>query len=212
VLDYLNAENAYLKKTMAHTEEFQEALYEEIVERLKQDDETVPYFKNSYWYYTRFEEGQEYPIYCRKKDSLDGDEEIMLDANVMAEGHSFFSVSGLGVSPNNEILAFSEDTVGRRIYTTRFKNLKTGETLADEITNANPGIAWANDNSTFWINSNPSMLKRRSWSSCATSSECPLKKPPARWKSRFPQPSVCGPILGPGCTSKSYLPKPLDFL
>ena len=159
VFDYLEAENAYLKTSMAHTEPLQEALYEEIVGRIKQKDESAPYFMNGYWYYTRFEEGKEYPIECRKKESLEGKEEIMLDANLRAVGQDYYNVTGLAVSPNNELLAFTEDVVGRRIYTIRFKNLKTGNMLADEIAGVDPGVAWANDDKTiFYTAKNPTTL------------------------------------------------------
>ena len=159
VLDYLNAENAYLKTSMAHTDSLQETLYEEIVGRIKQDDESVPYLKNGYWYYNRFEEGKEYPIECRKKESLEGAEEVLLDANLRAEGQDYYNVAGLSVSPNNELLAFTEDVVGRRIYTIRFKNLKTGDMLADEISGVDPGVAWANDSKTvFYTAKNPTTL------------------------------------------------------
>ena len=150
VLDYLNAENDYTEKVMGHTQDFQNNLFEEIKGRIKQQDESVPYFKNGYWYYTRFETGQEYPIYCRKKESLDAEEEIMLNVNEMAEGHEYYSVGGLSVSPDNTWLAYSEDTVSRRIYTIRFKNMETGEIHADEIANTQGGAAWTNDNKTVF--------------------------------------------------------------
>ena len=150
VLDYLNAENDYTQKVMSHTSKFQEELYEEIVGRIKQTDESVPYFNNGYWYYTKYEEGQEYPIYCRKKGSLKADEEVMLNANSRAEGHDYYNASGLNVSPDNKILAFAEDVLSRRIYTYRFKNLETGEILDDKIENVQPGAAWAKDNQTFF--------------------------------------------------------------
>ncbi len=165
VLDYLNAENEYTDKVMAHTEGFQEKLYEEIVGRIKQTDESVPYFKNGYWYYTRYEEGKEYPIYCRKKGSLASDELILLDANARAAGKDYYNVSGLAVSPDNKILAFAEDYVSRRIYTYRFKNLETGEIYNDELTNLQPGGAWANDNKTFFYTSKNeiSLLSEKIW-------------------------------------------------
>ncbi len=150
VLDYLNNENEYTDTVMAHTEDLQDKLYEEIVGRIKKNDESVPYFENGYWYYTRFEDEKEYPIYCRKKDSLEADEEIMLDANERAEGMDYYSAAGLEVSPNNRYLAFAEDTVSRRIYTYRIKDLTTGEILPDEMGNAEPGCAWANDNRTLF--------------------------------------------------------------
>ncbi len=150
VLDYLEAENAYLKANMKHTEAFQKELFDEIVGRIKKTDESVPYFKNGYWYYNKFEDGKEYTIYCRKKGSLEAQEEIILDVNKMAEGHSYYAVSGLRISPDNKILAFSEDMVSRRIYTVRFKNLETGEFLPDRLENTEGGGAWANDNKTFF--------------------------------------------------------------
>ncbi len=150
VVDYLNAENGYTDKVLSHTTGLQEELYEEIVGRIKQTDESVPYFKNEYWYYTRYEEGNEYPIYCRKKRSLNNPEEVILNVNELAEGHEYYSASGLKVSPNNKILSFGEDTVSRRVYVIRFKNLETGEIYEDKLENAQPGGAWANDNKTFF--------------------------------------------------------------
>ena len=106
VIAYLNEENAYRESVMKETEALQENLYEEIVGRIKQEDQSVPYLKNGYYYYTRFEEGKEYPIYCRKPGSLDAEEEIMLNVNEMAEGYSYYAVSGLSVSTNNRFLTF----------------------------------------------------------------------------------------------------------
>ena len=150
VLNYLKAENEYTEQVLGHTSDFQDKLYDEIVGRIKQQDESVPYLDNGYWYYTRYEEGQEYPIHCRKKGSLEAEEEIMLDVNELAEGHSYYSAAGLRVSPDNKILAFGEDTLSRRVYIQRFKNLETGEFLEDRIENTNPGGAWANDNQTYF--------------------------------------------------------------
>ncbi len=153
VLDYLNAENDYTKTVMSHTEELQDKLYEEIVGRIKQTDESVPYVSNGYWYYTRYEEGGEYPIYCRKKGSLDAEEEVLINVNELAEGYEYYAAGGLNVSPDNKILAFAEDTLSRRIYTIRFKNLETGEMIDDQIANTTGGGAWANDNKTFFYTS-----------------------------------------------------------
>ena len=150
VLDYLNAENDYTEKVMADTEELQEELFNEIVGRIKQTDESVPYFKNGYWYYTRYEEGKEYPIYARKKGSMEAAEEILINANERAEGHDYYAVSGLQVSPDNKILAFGEDTLSRRVYHIQFLNLETGELLNDKLDNTTGGGAWANDNKTFF--------------------------------------------------------------
>jgi len=139
VIAYLNAENAYQEAVMADTKDFQEKLFQEMKGRIKEDDESVPYKDNGYFYLTRYEEGNEYPIYSRKKDNLQAPEEVMLNVNDLAKGYSFFNVAGQSVSPSNELLAYGEDTLSRRIYTIRFKNLKTGEMLADEIPNTTGG-------------------------------------------------------------------------
>lgn len=150
VISYLEAENAYTEKMLAHTETFQEALFEEIKGRIKQDDRSVPYKLKDYFYYSRFEQGMQYPVYCRKRGSLDNPEEIMLDMEEMAKGHEFYAVSGRAVSFNQDILAYAEDTRGRRIYAIRFKNLHTGETLTDVIPEVTGNMTWANDNRTLF--------------------------------------------------------------
>lgn len=150
VLDYLKAENAYTNAVMKHTEDFQQELYDEIVRRIKQDDESVPYLDNGYYYYTRYQEGNEYPLYCRKKGSLEAEEEIMLNVNDLAEGYGYFQATGLNVSPDNKLLAYGIDTVSRRRYTIYFKNLETGELLEDLIRNTTGGSVWANDNETVF--------------------------------------------------------------
>ncbi len=150
VIRYLESENDYTDHMLSHTEKLQEDLYNEIIGRIQQTDESVPYFDNGYYYYTRYEEGKEFPIHCRKKESLAGREEIMLDVNVMAEGHSYYNVSGLNVSHDNRILAFGIDSVGRRKYSLRFKDLETGEFLPDVITGTNGYVAWANDSRTVF--------------------------------------------------------------
>ena len=129
VLAYLAAENAYADAVMTPLEGFEAVLYEELVGRIKQDDSSVPYKYKEYWYYRRFEEGQEYPIYARRKGDMDSEEEIMLDVNRLAEGHDFYQVATWEVSPDQMLLAYLEDSVGRRQYTLRVKNLTTGETL-----------------------------------------------------------------------------------
>lgn len=159
VIEYLNAENAFRESEMKHTEELQGQLFEEIKARIKQDDSSVPYHKNGYWYYVRFEEGKEHPIYCRKKGSLSAEEKILLDANIEAANHKFYQVAGLSVSPDNKILAFGEDTVSRRIYTIRFKNLETGEIMDDALTNTTGGAAWANDNQTVFYTTKDESLR-----------------------------------------------------
>lgn len=150
VIDYLEAENNYTDTVMAHTETFQEKLYEEIVGRIKQTDESVPYKSNGYWYYTRYEDGQEYPIFCRKKETLENEEEVMLNVNIMAEGHEYYQVAGLNVSLDNKLVAFGVDTVSRRKYTIYVKNLETGQLLDMSIPNTTGGSTWANDNKTLF--------------------------------------------------------------
>ena len=150
VVEYINKENDYTKNKLKHTEKLQKKLYSEIVGRIKKNDSSVPYYENGYWYYTRYEKGKEYPFYCRKKDSLENKEELLIDVNQLAEGHDYFSLRNLSVSPNNKLLAFSIDTLSRRIYTVKIKNLETGVLLTDEIHGTQGPVAWANDNSTFF--------------------------------------------------------------
>ena len=150
VIEYLNQENDYAAKEMAHTQEFEKKLFEEIIGRFKQTDMSVPYKRDDYYYYTRYEEGKEYPIYARKRGALDHAEEIMLDANRLAEGHEFFAIGGSAVSSGQDILAYAVDTQGRRIYTTYFKNLTTGDMLADVLPNVTENLTWANDNRTLF--------------------------------------------------------------
>jgi len=150
VIAYLEAENEYTEAMTAHTNDLQEALFKEIVGRIKQDDSSVPYKDGAYWYYTRYEEGGDYPIFARKRGSLDVKEEIMINANELADGHEFYSIRGIDVSSGDNILAYSQDTVGRRFYTVRFKNLDTGELLDDVITDVTGNVAWANDNKTIF--------------------------------------------------------------
>lgn len=160
VIAYLEAENEYTEKMMAHTEKLRETLFNEIKGRIKQDDSSVPYKKDDYYYYTRYEDGKEYPIYCRKKESLENPEEIMLDVNVLAEGHGFFSVRGVTVSSGQDLLAFAVDTAGRRIYTIHFKNLTTGEMYEEMIPAVTGMSAWANDNKTlFYVKQDPTTLR-----------------------------------------------------
>jgi len=150
VIAYLEAENKYTEKKLKHTEGFQKKLYDEMISRIKQEDQSVPYKDNGYYYYSRFEEGKEYPIYCRKNGSLDAEEEIMLNVNEMAEGYSYYQVAGLSVSPDNNFLAFGVDTLSRRKYDVRIKNLRTNEILDDLIPNTTGSVAWADDNKTFF--------------------------------------------------------------
>jgi len=160
VLDFLNAENNYYNQITAHTNDFQSSLFEEMKSRIKEDDESVPYKKNGYFYITKYEKGQQYPIYTRKKESLDAEEVLLFNVNELAEGHDYFQLGGLNVSPNNELVAFSVDTVSRRQYVLHIKNLKTGKVYDDVITNTNGGSVWANDNKTlFYTKKDPVSLR-----------------------------------------------------
>jgi oligopeptidase B len=160
VIDYLNAENDYLKKSMAHTDALQETLYTEIIGRIKQEDQSVPIFHNGYFYITRFEQGGEYPIHARKKESLDAPEEVLLHVPTLAQGHGYFAIGSRSVSPNNQILAYGEDKVSRRIYTIRFKDLVTGDLLPDVIENTSGSAIWATDNvHVFYTAKDPVTLR-----------------------------------------------------
>ncbi len=149
VINYLKAENDYLKKALKHTETLQRKLFNEITERIKPDEQSVPYFENGYWHYTRYETGAEHPIYCRKK-TLDSDEEILIDINKNAIGLPFYEIGDYALSPDNKLLAFSQDTLGRRLYDIRIKNLETGEIMPDKISNTDGTIVWAEDNRTIF--------------------------------------------------------------
>ena len=150
VIDYLNKENTYYKKMTAHTKVFQKVLFEEMKARIKEEDESVPYLYNGYYYITRFEAGKDYPIYSRKKESLSAKEEIMFDCNKLAKGHAYFQLGGLSISPDNTYATFATDTIGRRIYSIKVKNLKTNEILDDKIENTSGDSTWANDNKTIF--------------------------------------------------------------
>ena len=150
VIQYLKDENAYYEKMTAHTQTLQKDLFEEMKARIKEDDESVPYLYNGYYYITRFEKGKEYPIFSRKKGSLTANEEILFNCNEMAKGHSYFNLGGLNISEDNKLASFSTDVVGRRIYTLQVKNLETGELLADKVENVSGAAVWANDNQTLF--------------------------------------------------------------
>ncbi len=173
VIAYLNAENAYTSQVMAPLKPLEDKLYEEIVSRIKQDDGSVPYRERGFWYYSRFETGQDYPIHARRKDrdganaqsmlaasqKPDADEEVLLDVNALAKGKDYYNVGDWDVTQDNGTLAYAEDTNGRRQYTIRFKNLATGETYADEIKGVSANLVWADDNKTlFYIENDPETL------------------------------------------------------
>ncbi len=150
VIDYLNKENEYYQKSTAHTKPFQDELFLEMKARIKEDDSSVPYLYNGYYYITRFEKGKDYPIYSRKKGSLDAKEEIMFDCNEMAKGQAYFNLSGLNISEDNKWVAFGVDLVSRRQYTIQIKNLETGEILPVKLENTTGGSTWAGDNKTLF--------------------------------------------------------------
>jgi oligopeptidase B len=150
VINYLKAENDYTSAIMKDTDRLQGKLYDEIIGRIKQTDMSVPYMLNGYFYYVRYEEGKEYPVYCRKKESLTNAEEILVNVNEMATGHEYFEISGITVRPDNKMIAYGVDKLSRRIYTIYFKNLETGETLDETITGTSGNSDWANDNKTVF--------------------------------------------------------------
>ena len=150
VIQYLEQENAYCDFVMKDTELLQRELFEEMKSRYKEDDESLPYFFNEYWYITRYEKGTEYPIFTRKYQSQENEEELLLDVNILADGHDFYDVGGISISLNNEIMAYSEDITGRRIYTIHIQNLKTKEKLEEKLENTTGRIVWANDNEHFF--------------------------------------------------------------
>mgnify|MGYP000288590296 FL=1 len=150
VIAYLNAEIAYTKQMMAHTEDFQKTLFEEMKSRIKEDDTSVPYKLNGYWYITRYEKGKDYPVYIRKKETLEAAEEILFDCNEMAKDYTYFNLGSIAISPDNKMACFSTDIVSRRQYTIQIKNLVTGAIYSDKILNTTGSAVWANDNSTLF--------------------------------------------------------------
>ncbi len=160
VLDYLNAENDYKDAAMKHTDSLQKTLFDEIVGRIKKDDSSVPYTDNGYSYYTRFEKGMDYALYCRKKLEDNAEEEIMLNGPKMAKGLAYFALAGRSISQDNKMLAYGIDTVSRRRYTVYFKNLSTNEILSDKLVNTTGGVTWANDNKTVFYTSKDSITLR----------------------------------------------------
>lgn len=160
VIEYLNQENSYYENMTSHTKNLQNSLFEEMKARIKEDDSSVPYFYNGYFYITRFETGQDYPIFARKKGSLSAEEEILFNCNEMAKGYAYFKLGGLSISPDNKFASFGVDLVGRRIYTIQIKNLETNEILADRIENVTGASVWANDNNTiFYVRQDETTLR-----------------------------------------------------
>ncbi|WP_231585291.1 S9 family peptidase [Sphingobacterium sp. Ag1] len=159
VIDYLEKENDYTSLMLQDTVDLQEDLFHELKSRIKEKDESVPYYKNGYYYYSRTEEGRQYFKFCRKKGTLEGEEEVLLDVDQLAQGHAYYTAKGFSVSPDNRLLAFSVDTVSRREYTIFIKNIETGEIYPDQIKNTEGAAIWGNDNLTlFYTAKNPVTL------------------------------------------------------
>ncbi|SDL86217.1 S9 family peptidase [Kriegella aquimaris] len=160
VLAYLESEKAYYEELTAATKNFEKELFSEMKSRIKEDDSSVPYKHNGYWYVSRYETGKEYPIYSRHKGTMDAPEEILFNGNEMAEGHEYFSIGGIAISPDNKLAAFGVDTVSRRQYTIQFKNLETGEIYGDKIEDTTGGAVWAKDNKTLFYVKNDTVTLR----------------------------------------------------
>jgi len=160
VINYLNAENAYYDKITAHTNTFQEELFQEMKGRIKEDDSSVPYKSNGYYYITKYVKGGQYPIYHRKKDKANAKESLLFDVNKMAKGHDFYTLNNFSVSPNNELVCYGVDTISRRQYDIRIKNIKTGKIYPEIIKNTTGGATWAADNKTiFYTHKDPETLR-----------------------------------------------------
>lgn len=159
MLAYLTAENAYTDTVLKPLEGLEESLYNELVGRIKQDDASVPYFEDGYWYYTRFETGKEYPIHARRKGTMDAPEQVLFDVNVMAEGKNFYQIGTYEISPDGHLAAFADDAVGRRQFTVRIKDLRTGAVLPDVITGVSANLMWGDDNRTlYYVENDPKTL------------------------------------------------------
>jgi oligopeptidase B len=163
VIDYLERENDYFKKMTQDTESFREDLFEELKSRIKEEDNSVPYFHNDYWYITRYEKGKQYPIYTRKKDSMTAPEEILFDCNQMAEGHDYFRLVGINVSPDNTKVVYGVDTESRRKYTLHVKDLLSGQILDTNILNTSGASAWSLDNQHFFYTKKNTETLRSEW-------------------------------------------------
>ncbi len=179
VLAYLREENAHARRVMAHRSRFEDNLFEEIKSRIRQDDSSVPAKYDDYYYYTRYEEGKEYPVCCRKRETLQAREEVILDVNALAEGHEFFAIGEMAMSADHTLLAYSFDTQGRRLYAVRFRNVVTGEWLEDRLEHVTGDLAWANDNrNIFYGTQDPDTLRAskifRHTLGCPPSSDVPV--------------------------------------
>jgi oligopeptidase B len=163
MLAYLKAENSYADKLLASSKPLADTLYTEITSRIKQDDASVPYSKRGFWYYTRFETGKDYPINARREGSMDAPEQVLFDQNAMANGKGFFQIGNMGVSMDNKLLAWAEDTVGRRQYVLKVKDIATGKIFEDQVQNVEPNLIWGDDNrSIYYIEKDPvTLLSKR---------------------------------------------------
>ncbi|MFT6196300.1 MAG: oligopeptidase B, partial [Nonlabens sp.] len=150
VIDYLKEENEYYEASTKHTDNFKKDLFEEIKSRIKEDDESVPYLLNGYWYMSKMETGESYPYYYRRKEGSDN-KELLFNVNLMAVGHDFYSLTSMNISPDNKLVAYGVDTKGRREYTIFIKNLETGETFENHLELTTGGSVWANDNKTLFF-------------------------------------------------------------
>ena len=161
VIAFLEGENKYTEEQLGYTKNFQQALFEEMKGRIKETDQSVPVFDHGYWYYSRYEAGKDYAFHCRKKDHMENPvEEIIIDGPALADGHAYWSLGGAQISENNQLLVYSEDTVSRRIYTARFRNLTTNEMLPDVIDGISGCPVWANDDKTlFYVKKDPVTLR-----------------------------------------------------
>ncbi len=160
VIDYLNKENEYYQSVASNYKQLEDNLFDELKSRIKEEDESVPYFENGYYYQTKYFKGKEYPVYYRRKGNLNAPEEILFDENKMAEGHAYYQLKGIEISPDNKLAVYGEDNVGRRKYTLHIKNLETGELLPDKIENTTGSAVWANDNKTlFYTRKDPETLR-----------------------------------------------------
>ena len=174
VLDYIKEEHVYFEANMQHTKPLQDEIFKEITGRLKQYDSSVPYLMRGYNYYTRYEKNQEYPIYARKKDCLDADEEVLLDVNELAQEQMYCCVTGLSVSPNNQWLIYGQDCKGNRVYTLFFKHIESQQTLTYTIPNCSGSVCWAQDSQhVFYVRLNPETLREES----VYLHQCHLKTP-----------------------------------
>ena len=163
VIDYLKKENDYYKNSTRHLKSLEDQLFSEMRGRIKEDDSSAPYFSNGYWYITRYEKDKQYPIYTRKKQNLSATEEILFDCNELAKGYDYFKLAGINISPDNKKVVFGVDTLSRRQYTLKVKDLESGELLDINIKNTTGYGVWANDNEhIFYAKKNPKTLRAES--------------------------------------------------